>query len=98
MKNNINITQGKALLVLRILLATAGAYASVSLVAAALALALGEPRLDAARLSLITAFLLQPVLVIWVFGCRNLWRAAGGVVLPALMAAIYLLLAWPAQV
>jgi hypothetical protein len=76
---------------LRIGLALFGGY-GLSLLAAA-ALAVGLPfdyRPDAVSLAVMLAFLLHLVVAIWVFATATLWRAMLGVVVPAIIFALWL--------
>ncbi|MDR2111742.1 MAG: DUF3649 domain-containing protein [Candidatus Accumulibacter sp.] len=75
---------------LRILLAVFGGYGAAWLGAAALASGLPLPRSDAVTLAVILAFVLQLLLILWVFATATLIRAALGVLLPALLFGAWL--------
>lgn len=85
-------------LFIRVVLATAGGYLLVSLLASALGLLLPGTDLDAAMLSMMLAFILQPVAAIWVFACKTVTKAALGIVIPCALLAVCVLVAWPESV
>lgn len=79
-------------IVLRSLLALFGAYALASLGAAALAVGLPLPRLDAAMSAIMLGFVIQLLAVLWVYAAATVTRASLGIAIPALAFGAWLAL------
>ena len=69
----------------RTVAAIGGGYVLSALVAAALALALPTSRAEAAMTGTLTAFVVYPVAVMWVFACASALRAWTGLLLACLL-------------
>jgi len=69
----------------RTVAAIAGGYGLSALVAAALALTLPTTRAEAAMTGTLTAFVVYPVAVMWVFACASALRAWTGLLLASLL-------------
>jgi len=69
-----------------------GGYAVSAAWAAALALLLPAPRVEAALTATMTALVIYPCAAMWCFGARTTRRAIGGLLLAAAPAAAVLLL------
>lgn len=69
----------------RTVAAIGGGYALSALVAAALALTLPTSRAEAAMSGTLTAFVVYPVAVMWVFACASALRAWAGLLLACLL-------------
>lgn len=69
----------------RTVAAIGGGYVLSALVAAALALALPTSRAEAAMTGTLTAFVVYPVVVMWVFACASALRAWTGLLLACLL-------------
>jgi hypothetical protein len=80
---------------LRILMAVAGGYGTAWLGAAALAVSLPLPRHDAVTLAVMLAFVLYLLFILWVFATATLLRAALGLIVPAALFGVCLLLVTP---
>lgn len=75
----------------RVMAALVGGYALTVLCTVCLALALSLPRVEAALIATLPAFLVLCVAVIWVFAARSAWRAWYGLMIPCLiLGACYL--------
>lgn len=69
----------------RTVAAIGGGYCVSALVAAALALCLPTTRAEAAMTGTLTAFVVYPIAVMWVFACATALRAWAGLALAALL-------------
>lgn len=67
----------------RALAAIVGGYALAGLASAVLALTLPATRSEAAITGTLTAFVVYPCAVMWVFAVRSAWRAWLGLAVPA---------------
>ena len=77
----------------RAVAAIAGGYGLSALVATALALALPTSRAEAAMTGTLTAFVVYPVAVMWVFATATALRAWAGLALAAVLPGAVVLLA-----
>lgn len=78
---------------LRTTMAILGGYAVAALAAAALAVGLPLPRVEAVVAAVMLSFIIYAVAVIWVFAAATLLRALTGLVLTAFAFAVWLRLA-----
>lgn len=69
----------------RTIAAIGGGYCVSALVASALALCLPTTRAEAAMTGTLTAFVVYPIAVMWVFACATALRAWAGLALAALL-------------
>ncbi|WP_223448054.1 MULTISPECIES: DUF3649 domain-containing protein [Pseudomonas] len=78
----------------RVLAAVFGGYLVASLASVSLSLWLPVARAEAVVIGMMTSFLVYLLAVIWCFACGSAWRAWFGVMVPGLMLAAVLGLAY----
>lgn len=72
----------------RIVAAALGGYVLASLASICLAWTLPLARPEAVVSSMMLAFLVYLVVVLWCFACRSAWRAWAGILVPGLLLAL----------
>ncbi|MNF61068.1 hypothetical protein D3C81_822280 [compost metagenome] len=78
----------------RVLAAVFGGYLVAALASVSLSLWLPVARAEAVVIGMMTSFLVYLLAVIWCFACGSAWRAWFGVMVPGLMLAAVLGLAY----
>ncbi|VVP00391.1 hypothetical protein PS900_02805 [Pseudomonas fluorescens] len=78
----------------RVLAAVFGGYLVAALASVSLSLWLPVSRAEAVVIGMMTSFLVYLLAVIWCFACGSAWRAWFGVMVPGLMLAAVLGLAY----
>ncbi|CAG8870487.1 hypothetical protein PS726_03007 [Pseudomonas fluorescens] len=78
----------------RVLAAVFGGYLVAALAGVSLSLWLPVSRAEAVVIGMMTSFLVYLLAVIWCFACGSAWRAWFGVMVPGLMLAAVLGLAY----
>lgn len=71
----------------RIVAASLGGYALASLFSVFVAWTLPMARAEAVTSSMMLAFVVYLVVVLWCFACRSAWRAWAGILIPGLLLA-----------
>ncbi|MGI4837379.1 MAG: DUF3649 domain-containing protein [Janthinobacterium lividum] len=72
----------------RIVAAALGGYALAALASICLAWTLPLTRPEAVVSSMMLAFVVYLIVVLWCFACRSAWRAWAGIALPGLLLAV----------
>lgn len=72
----------------RIVAAALGGYVLAALASIFLAWTLPLARPEAVVSSMMLAFVVYLIVVLWCFACRNAWQAWAGIVLPGLLLAL----------